>query len=117
MHDVLHRRRRCDQGEIELPFEALPDDLHVEEAEEPAAESESECRGRTGQRRDRLTGASLAHVLDAGDEVADLSCAKRCDRSRVGSTYSHLFGVVHRTGLYELESRAGIEGSVHDPDR
>ena len=39
---VLDRRRRRDEVEVELALEALLDDLHVEQAEEPAAEPEPE---------------------------------------------------------------------------
>ena len=45
---VLDRRRGGDEVEVELALEALLDDLHVEEAEEPAAEPETE--------RDRALG-------------------------------------------------------------
>ena len=41
-HVVLDRRRRGDQVEAELALEPLLDDLHVEQAEEPAAEPEPE---------------------------------------------------------------------------
>ena len=43
---VLHRRRRCDQAEVKLPFQALTDDLHVKEAQEPTAEPEAQGQGR-----------------------------------------------------------------------
>ena len=39
---VLDRRRRGDEVEVELALEPLLDDLHVEQAEEPAAEPEPE---------------------------------------------------------------------------
>ena len=41
-HVVLDRRRRGDEVQAELAFEPLLDDLHVEQAEEPAAEPEPE---------------------------------------------------------------------------
>ena len=46
VHEVRHRRRRGDEVEVELALEALPDDLHVEQAEEAAAEPEAERAGR-----------------------------------------------------------------------
>ena len=39
---VLDRRRRGDEVEVELALEPLLDDLHVEQAEEAAAEAEAE---------------------------------------------------------------------------
>ena len=45
-HAVLDGRRRGDQREVELAFEALLHDLHVQQAEESAAEPESERCGR-----------------------------------------------------------------------
>ena len=39
---VLDRRRRGDEVEVELALEPLLDDLHVEQAEEAAAEAEPE---------------------------------------------------------------------------
>ena len=45
---VLHGRGARDQVEVELAFEPLLDDLHVEQAQEPAAEAEAE--------RDRALG-------------------------------------------------------------
>ena len=42
---VLDARRRREQVEVVLALEALLDDLHVEQAEEAAAEAEAE-RGR-----------------------------------------------------------------------
>ena len=42
-HDlVLDRRRRGDELEVELALQALLDDLHVEQAEEAAAEAEAQ---------------------------------------------------------------------------
>ena len=45
---VLDARRGGDQREVELALEALLDDLHVQQAEEPAAEAEAERAGRSG---------------------------------------------------------------------
>ena len=39
---VLHRRRGGDEVEVELALEPLLDDLHVEQAQEAAAEAEAE---------------------------------------------------------------------------
>jgi len=43
---VLHVRDRADQVEIELALQSLPHDLHVEQAEEAAAEAESQRHRR-----------------------------------------------------------------------
>ena len=42
-----------EQVEVELPLEALADDLHVQEAEKPAAEPEAERLRRLGLVRER----------------------------------------------------------------
>ncbi len=42
MDDVADRRGGGDEAEIELALEALPDDLHVQQPEEPAAKAEAE---------------------------------------------------------------------------
>ena len=46
---VLDARRGGDQGEAELALEALLDDLHVQQAEEAAAEPEAERARRLGR--------------------------------------------------------------------
>ncbi len=50
---VLDARRRGDQRQAELALEALLDDLHVQQAEEAAPESEPERTGRLGRVGDR----------------------------------------------------------------
>ena len=47
-HPVQHARRRRHQVHVELALEPLLDDLHVEQAEEAAAEPEPERRRRLG---------------------------------------------------------------------
>ena len=42
VHAVFDAGRGGDQGEVELALEALLDDLHVQQAEEAAAEAEAE---------------------------------------------------------------------------
>ena len=157
LHAVLDARRGGDQRQVELPLEALLDDLHVQQAEEAAAEAEPErarrlrgvrhrrvvelqllqrvaevlevvavdrvqpgedhrlgiavagqgLGGAAGRGRDGLTGAGLADVLDAGDQVADLAGAELGDRRRRRPAYPDLDGVVLRTGLQEAQPRAG----------
>ena len=45
-HAVQHARRRRDQVHVELALEPLLDDLHVQQAEEAAAEAEAERHRR-----------------------------------------------------------------------
>ena len=45
---VLHRGGGGDEGQVELPLEALADDLHVQQAQEAAAEPEAERARRLG---------------------------------------------------------------------
>ena len=73
---VLDRRRRGDELEVELALEPLLDDLHVEEAEKPAAEAEPE-RHRAlrlvGERGvvevELLEGLAQERVVLAADRV------------------------------------------------
>jgi hypothetical protein len=39
---VAHVRRRREQLQVVLPLQTLPDDVHVKQSEEAAAEAESE---------------------------------------------------------------------------
>ena len=62
---VLDRRRRGDEVEVELALETLLDDLHVEQAEEPAAEPEPE-----GDRALRLVGDARVVEVELLERVA-----------------------------------------------
>ena len=53
--------------------------------------------------RDGLAGAGLAHVLDAGDEIAGLARAERCDGGVVGAADPDLVGVMGGRRLHEPE--------------
>ena len=73
---VFDRRRRGDEVEVELALEPLLDDLHVEQAEEPAAEPEAErdrALGFVGEARvvevQLLEGIAQQRVVLAGDRV------------------------------------------------
>ena len=83
VHVVLDGRRRGDEVEVELALEALLDDLHVEQAEEPAAEPEAERHGALRLVREaRVVEVELlerlahqrivlaAHRVDAGEDEA-----------------------------------------------
>ena len=73
--------------------------------------------GRAGGVGDRLAGAGLAHVLDAGDEVAGLAGTERGDRRVVGAADADLVGVVDGAGLHEPQPAAGLERAGHHPHR
>ena len=73
---VLHRRRGRDEVQVELALEALLDDLHVEQAEEAAAEPEAEgdrALGLVGEARvvemELLEGVAEERVVLAADGV------------------------------------------------
>ena len=66
---------------------------------------------------DRLAGAGLPHVLDAGDEVAGLARAERRHRRVVRAAHADLVGVVDGVGLHELHAAAGLERAGHHPHR
>ena len=51
VHLVRDRRRGGDEAEVELALEPLADDLHVQQAEEPAAEPEARARPTSRARR------------------------------------------------------------------
>ena len=68
-HAVLDRRRGGDERQPELALQALPDDVHVEQAEEAAPEPEAERARRLGHVRDRRVVElqllqALAEVLE-----------------------------------------------------
>src|SRR5439155_993734 len=67
MNVVFHVRDRADQVEVELPFEPLAHDLHVQQAEEPAAEPEAQ-----GHRRLRLVVQRSIVELQLGERVPQL---------------------------------------------
>ena len=77
MHDAVDDvRRGGDQVEVELALEPLADDLHVQQAEEAAAEAEAERAGGlrlVGQRRvvelQPLEGVAQRRVVVAVDRV------------------------------------------------
>ena len=61
---VLHVRRRRDERQVVLTLEPLADDLHVQQAEEAAAEAEPErARGLRLERERRVVEAQLLERL------------------------------------------------------
>ena len=59
-----------DEGEVALALEPLLDDLHVEHAEEPAAEAEPEGVGRLGLERE--AGVIERQLLERGPQIVEL---------------------------------------------
>ena len=76
-----------------------------------------EGRRRPGRLGHRLAGAGLAHVLDPGDQVADLPGPELGHRGRLGPAHADLVGVVGGPGLHEPQAGAGAQPAVHDPHR
>ena len=74
---VLDARRGREQLEIELALETLLDDLHVQQAEEPDAEAESECV--TGL---RLVDERRVVELELVQRVAKVGVLVAVDRDR-----------------------------------
>ena len=69
-------------------------------------------RGRRGG--DRVTDLGLAHVLDPGDEVADLAGPQPRRRRGLGADDADLQQVVDGLGGEHLDALAGLEGAVDD---
>ena len=66
---------------------------------------------------DGLADPGLAHVLDAGDEVAHLARAELVHLDRRGGPDADLFDLVGGARLQEPESGSRAQGAVDDPDR
>ena len=75
---VAHAGGGGDEVEIEFALEALLDDLHVEQAEEAAAEAEAESDGAF--RLEEEGGIVEAQLLES---VAEHACARGRRRCRV----------------------------------
>ena len=76
---VLDRRRRRDEVEVELALEALLDDLHVEQAEEAAAEPEAER-----DRALRLVGEARVVEVELLERLAEERVVLAADRVDAG---------------------------------
>ena len=72
---VLHARRGGDQREVELALEALADDLHVQQAEEAAAEADAQGVGGLG-----LEGEAGVVELELVEGVAQVGQLVAVDR-------------------------------------
>ena len=72
---VLDRRRRGDEVEVELALEALLDDLHVEQAQEAAAEPEAQ-----GHRALRLEGEAGVVEVELVERLAQQRVVLAVDR-------------------------------------
>ena len=83
VHAVLDARRGGDQGEPELALEALLDDLHVQQPEEAAAESEPEGAGRLRGVADR--GVVELELLQRVAQVLEVVAVDREQSRRTPS--------------------------------
>ena len=101
-----HRRRGRDEVEVVLALQPLLDDLHVQQAEEAAAEAEAQRRRRLGLARERrVVEAQLV------ERVAQVLVAGRVGREDAGEH--------HRLGRLEAGQRrraraAGLGDGVAD---
>ena len=75
LHVVFDGRRRRDEVEAELALEPLLDDLHVEQAEEPAAEAEAER-----DRALRRVGEARVVEVELLERVAEQRVVLAADR-------------------------------------
>ena len=89
LHDdaVDDVRRGGDEAQVELALEPLPDDLHVQQAEEAAAEAEAERGGRL-----RLVDQGGVVELELVQGFAQLRVLVAVDRVEAGE--DHRLGVV-----------------------
>ena len=94
LHLVDDRRRRRDQAQAELALEPLLHDLHVQQAEEAAAEAEAERR-----RGLRLVRERRVVELELLDRVAELLVVGAVDRVEAGEH--------HRLDDLEARQRLG----------
>ena len=65
---------------------------------------------------DRVADPGLAHVLDAGDQVADLADADLAGLDRLRADHPDLEHLVDRAGRHHLDPVAVPELAVDDPD-
>ena len=165
-HAVRDVGRGDEEVEVELPLEALAHDLHVQEAEEAAAEAEAERLRRLGLveergvvelqllecvpqlgvlvgvgreearedgrlhvlvagqrlgggallRRQRLADAQPAHVLEPGDDVADLARFERRRGAALGREEAELLGLEARARGHRAHGLARREAAVDHAD-
>ena len=99
--DVLDRRGRGYEREAELALEPLADDLHVQQAEEPAAEAEAEGGARLG-----LVGHAGVVQLELLEGVAQVRELVAVDR--VKAAEDHRLRVL--VALERLRGRAASLG-------
>src|SRR6202000_1621568 len=81
---IDHRGRRRDQVEIELAAQALLNDLEVQEAEEPAAEAETERCARLHLPGEAgVVEAQLAHRLSKILKIGGVDRKKAAEDDRL----------------------------------
>ena len=165
-HLVRHVRRGGDQVESEFAFQALGDDLHVQQAQEAAAEAEAQRHrglrlvderrvvelelvervaqlrvlgvvdreqagvhhrlriavarqrfgGALGGGGDRIADLGLAHVLRAGDHVADLAGTERLGRCHVRADHADLDRIVGHADAHHVQLLAAAQLAVDHAD-
>ena len=120
-HAVQDARRRRDQVHVELAFETLLDDLHVQQAEEPAAEPEPERR-----RRFRLEEERRVVQPQLLQRVAQLGVLAPFDRIQPGEHHRLAYfeagngfgGRTRRLGdrVADLRVADGLDPGEHESD-
>ncbi|MND79928.1 hypothetical protein D3C80_716880 [compost metagenome] len=79
------RRSGCDQVEVELALEALLDDFQMQQAEEAAAETETESGRRFHfEREGRIVEAKLAHRRAQVFEIGGIDREETAEHHRLG---------------------------------
>src|SRR5437899_2883148 len=114
MNVVSHVRDRADQVEVELPFEPLAHDLHVQQAEEPAAEPEAQ-----GHRRLRLVVQRSIVELQLGERVPQLFELLGVGRVEPGEHHRFDLAVPRQQRhvlVLRVEHRVPRLGLPHAPD-
>src|SRR5438552_1205780 len=114
MNVVFHVRDRADQVEVELPFEPLAHDLHVQQAEEPAAEPEAQ-----GHRRLRLVVQRSIVELQLGERVPQLFELLGVGRVEPGEHHRFDLAVPRQQRhvlVLRVEHRVPRLGLPHAPD-
>src|SRR6266567_1625717 len=108
---VLHVGHGADQIEVELPLEPLPHDLHVQQAEEPAAEPETERH-----RRLRLVVQRSVVELELAQRVAQLLELLGVRRVQAGEHHRHdiaVPGQQRHVAVVRVEHRIAGAGVAH----
>ena len=96
MHEIGHGGRRRDDVQIEFALDALLDDLHMQQAQKAAAESEPERDGVVRLERER--GVVELELKDCLFEIAELAPVQRIDPAKDHGLYLLISGKRRRCG-------------------